>query len=406
MKRTLGALTLLLVGTTLSAAAFLRHGAERPALITQAVTRGSLVTVIAATGTLEPVTTVQVGTQVSGTIESLGADFNSIVRKGQVVARLDQSLYRTAVEQARANLVQAEANVDRLLVASNDAAAALTRAQALAARQLIPATDLETAQATARSADAQVRSARAQVTQARAGLDQAEVNLGKTIISSPIDGIVIARSVDVGQTVAASLQAPTLFEIAADLREMQLNASIDEADVGRVAAGQTVSFTVDAYPGLTFTGTLEQVRLNPVVSSNVVTYAAIVSAPNPDLNLKPGMTANLSIHVARRDDVLRVPTAALQFRPGADVLRAYNAAPLSSAGARPDVKMAWVDDGGTLRAVAVKVGASDDTFTEVLEGSLPEGARVATRVGITAPAPTAGRASSGNPLIPSGPRPR
>jgi HlyD family secretion protein len=167
-----------------------------------------------------------------------------------------------------------------------------------------------------------------------------------------------------------------------------------------------VSFTVDAYPGLTFTGTLEQVRLNPVVSSNVVTYAAIVSAPNPDLNLKPGMTANLSIHVARRDDVLRVPTAALQFRPGADVLRAYNAAPLSSAGARPDVKMAWVDDGGTLRAVAVKVGASDDTFTEVLEGSLPEGARVATRVGITAPAPTAGRASSGNPLIPSGPRPR
>jgi HlyD family secretion protein len=406
MKRTFASITLLLALTTLSAGAFLRHGADRPALVTQAVSRGSILTVIAATGTLEPVSSVLVGTQVSGTIESLGADFNAVVRKGQVIARLDQSLYRTAVEEARANLVQAEANVDRLVVASNDAAAALTRAQALAARQLIPETDLETAQVNARSADAQVRSARAQVAQAQAGLDQADLNLEKTIITSPIDGVVIARSVDVGQTVAASLQAPTLFQIAADLREMQLQASIDEADVGQVAAGQPVTFTVDAYPGVTFNGKVEQVRLNAIVSSDVVTYAGIISAPNPELKLKPGMTANLSIHVARRDNVLRVATAALQFRPGADVLRAYDAAPVSNSIARPDVKTAWVSDGGTLHAVAVHVGASDDTFTEVLDGSLAEGTRVATRVAPAATGSPASRATSGNPLIPSGPRPR
>lgn len=393
-KRTLVTASLIAL-TTLSAGAFYTRGGDAaPEIVAESVTRGPIVSVVAATGTLEAVTTVQVGTQVSGTIQTLSADFNSIVRKGQVLARLEPSLYESAIEQARANLVRAEADRDRLQVALADAGVKLQRARELSARQLIPASELDTAEVNQRSAEAQVKSAAAQITQARASLAQAQVNLSKTVITSPIDGIVIARNVDVGQTVAASLQAPTLYQIAADLTQMQLKANIDEADLGRIEKGQPVAFTVDAHPGETFSGRVEQVRLNPVVEQNVVTYAAIVSAPNRALKLKPGMTASLTVEVARRDDVLRVPNASLRFKPSVDVLKALGAA----AAPQSNGPAVWQQLDGGIRPVSVQTGATDGAYTEVTGGMLEEGARVVTRV-IT-PA-SASRMTS--PLMQSGP---
>ena len=396
--KTLVAVALVSV-TGLSAGAYYRgRDAPVPTIAAEPVSRGSIVSAVAATATLEAVTTVQVGSQVSGSIRSLSADFNSIVRKGQELARLDPSLFESAIEQARASLVRAEADRERLKVALADASAKLQRARELAERQLIAASELDAAEVNERLAEAQVRSADAQVTQARAALSQAEVSLAKTVITSPINGIVIARNVDVGQTVAASLQAPTLFVIAADLRQMQLKANIDEADLGQVASGQPVMFTVDAYPNATFRGKVEQVRLNPVIDQNVVTYAAIISAPNPELKLKPGMTANISIEIARRDDVLRVPSAALRFKPSDELLRVVGA----PGTARPKGTVAWTYVDGRLIPVSLSAGATDGTYTEVVGGALEEGTRVVTRVIVQEA--TSVQRNTGSPLVPSGPR--
>jgi HlyD family secretion protein len=371
-----------------------------PDIATAAVTRGAIVSAIAATGTVEAVTTVEVGSQVTGTIESLGADFNSLVSKGQVLARLDPSLVQSTVEQARANLERASADVDRLRVAQGDAERKLARARDLSARQLIPAAEAEDAIVASQSAASQVRSAEAAVSQARASLRQAQVNLEKTIIASPIDGIVVARSVDVGQTVSASVSAPTLFLIAADMTSMQLKASVDEADLGRIAARQSVRFTVDAYPGDTFHGVVEQVRLNPEVSSNVVTYTAIVSAPNPELKLKPGMTANLTIEVARRDDVLRVPVAALRFRPTPEIMQALEGKAAGLATAKyPAGSTLWQLVEGTLRPVTVTVGTTDGSIAEISAGAIAEGAQVVTRASLPGDAAPAVRQTNSNPLM-------
>ena len=237
-------------------------------------------------------------------------------------------------------------------------------------------------------------------------MSQAQVNLSKTVITSPIDGIVISRNVDVGQTVAASLSAPTIFVIAADLSRMRLSASIDEADLGRIAKGQAVSFTVDAYPQDTFKGTVEQVRLNPVVANNVVTYAAIISAANRDLKLKPGMTASLSVEIARRDNVLRVPAAALRFKPTADVVKALNAP--AATGPRPseNTGTVWVDVGGSAAAKSVKLGESDGTWTEVIDAPFAEGTRLVTRVetGGASASRTTPATQTTNPLMGGQPR--
>jgi HlyD family secretion protein len=401
------------VTTVTAGAIYAKRATETvPQVITEAVSRGPIVSVIAATGTLEAVTTVDVGTQVSGTVQALYVDFNSIVRRGQVVARLDPSLFQSAIDQAQANLTRAEADLERLQVAANDAQTKLQRSRELAARQLIPSADLDASDIDAKSAAAQVRSAAAQVTQARAALNQAKVNLEKTVITSPIDGIVISRNVDVGQTVAASLQAPTIFEIAADLTQMQLKASIDESDVGRIAKGQAVTFHVDAFPEDTFAGVVEQVRLNPVVESNVVTYAAIITAPNTALKLKPGMTANLTIVVARRDNVLRVPATALRFRPSDDVLASLGVSPKGVERQGPGV--VWRPAGASIEPVRVNLGLSDGTYAEVL-GGLTADALVVTRVSTSASAASpsgtnrSGSTSTNNPLLPSrppGPPPR
>ena len=372
-----------------------------PDIATAAVTRGAIVSAIAATGTVEAVTTVEVGSQVTGTIQSLGADFNSIVKKGQVLARLDPSLVQSAVEQARANVERANADVDRLRVAQADAERKLARARDLSARQLIPVSESEDAIVASQSAASQVRSAEAAASQTRASLRQAQVNLEKTVIASPIDGIVVARSVDVGQTVSASVSAPTLFLIAADMTSMQLKASVDEADLGRIAAGQSVRFTVDAYPNDTFHGVVGQVRLNPEISSNVVTYTAIVSAPNPELKLKPGMTANLTIEVARRDDVLRVPVAALRFRPTPEILQALDGG--NATGLAPAKYSAgntlWQLVEGTLRPVTVTTGATDGSVTEISAGAVAEGAQVVTRATLPGDVAPAVRQTNSNPLM-------
>ena len=298
-----------------------------PTVSTAAVTRGDVVDTVGATGTLQAVKTVQVGTQVSGTIQNLYADFNSLVKQGQILARLDPSLFQTQIEQARANLIRAQADLDRLKVSLDDARVKLTRAQELSSRQLIPASDLETAQVNVRSTEAQIRSSEAQVTQARASLNQNDVNLQHTVITAPIDGLVISRNVDVGQTVASSLQAPTLFVLAADLTKMQVVANLDESDVGRIRPGQHVSFRVDAYAADTFDGSVSQVRLQPIVQQNVVTYATVIDVPNPALKLKPGMTANVNIEINKRSNVLRVANAALRFRPTAEVFAALGLTP-------------------------------------------------------------------------------
>jgi HlyD family secretion protein len=388
-------LTALLIGVTgLSALAmYSRRGSERPEVTTDVVSRGPIVRVVSATGALEAVTTVQVGSQVSGRVQTLYADYNAIVKKGQVLARLDPSLFQADVDRANADVVRAEAEVERLRIALTDADTKLERAQELAARQLIPTSEFDAARTARNSAEAQARAATAQVTQARASRSQAQVNLQKTVITSPIDGIVIARDVDVGQTVAASLQAPTLFVIAAGLAQLQVKASVDESDVGNIKPGQPVTFRVESYPNETFRGTVEQVRLNPVVEQNVVTYATIITAPNRELKLRPGMTATVSVEVARRNDVLRVPNAALRFKPADRAVAASNGH-----------ATVWMYD-GDLHAVTVQPGVSDGVFTEIADGAVTEGSPIATRM--TLPGGSAPNSQtttgSGNPLM--GPTP-
>jgi HlyD family secretion protein len=319
------ALVVVLAAVGAGAGAYFRsRQAPEPKVTTMPVTRGDVVDAVAATGTLQAVETVDVGTQVSGTVQELYADFNSIVRKGQVIAKLDPSLIQTQIEQQEANVTRSEADLERLKVGLADANQKYDRAKAMFDRNLIPRTDLETAEVNVKSADAQIRSAEASLVQAKASLNNQKVNLDHTIITAPIDGIVIARSVDQGQTVAASMNAPTLFILAADLTKMQVLANIDEADVGRMRPGQVVTFRVDAFPTETFNGLVEQVRLQPAVVQNVVTYSTVIAVPNPDLKLKPGMTANVNIEVARKTNVLRLPSAALRFRPTEEMFQVLN----------------------------------------------------------------------------------
>ncbi len=321
-KLIIGLIVLATIGASGGAYYAYRRTPKPPEVTTAPLTRGSVADTVGATGTLEAVTTVQVGSQVSGTVLELGADFNSIVRKGQVIARLDPSLLQTQIEQARANLIRSEADVERLRVSLDDAKTKLKRAEDLSARNLTPQSELETAQVNLRSVEAQLRSSQAAVSQSRASLNQTQVNLDHTVIASPIDGIVISRNVDVGQTVAASLNAPVLFLLAADLTKMQVRANIDEADVGRIRPGQPVRFRVDAYAAEDFEGQVSQIRLQPTVVQNVVTYITVIDVPNPSLKLKPGMTANVTIEIARADNVLRVSNTALRFRANADMFTA------------------------------------------------------------------------------------
>lgn len=299
-----------------------RTGPQEVKVTTLPVSRGDVLQNVQATGSLEAVTTVTVGSQVSGTVRELFADFNSIVKKGQVIARLDPALFQTQIDQQKANLVRSQTDVDNRKVSLEDAIVKLKRAEALAERKLNTAQDLENARLSVRQAEASLKSSEASLKQSEASLTQAQVNLDNSIIVAPIDGIVISRNVDVGQTVAASMSAPTLFLLAADLTKMQARASVDESDVGMIRPNQIARFRVDAHPNETFVGTVRQVRLQPTVVQNVVTYITVIDVPNPQLKLKPGMTATVTIEIARREGILRVPNTAMRFRPTAEIYTA------------------------------------------------------------------------------------
>lgn len=418
MKRLVPRIIVLCAGVTAFSYYTIRASDVVPEVRTVTTTRGDIVETIGATGTLEAVTTVQVGSQVSGTIAALYADYNSIVRAGDVIARLDPSLFETQVEQARASLTRAEADADRLFVTVEDTRRTLTRTRDLADRNLVPVSELEAAEVAVRSAEAQLKSAQAQVTQAEASLHQTEVNLGHTVITAPIDGIVISRSVDVGQTVSATMSAPELFLLAADLSEMRVLANIDESDVGRIQPGQPVTFQVDAYPTQVFDGHVSQVRLAPVVVQNVVTYMTVIDAPNADLQLKPGMTATVTIEVERRDDVVGIPNAALRFRPSEEELTALGQAPRATETGDSDLPSAprgdaaggadeastrvWAYDGLQMSPVAVTLGMTNGLVTEVVTGDLGPDIQLVTAI-VTDGQATSGTSATSSPLIPQRP---
>ena len=321
---------------------------------TEAVTRGDMGAAVTATGTVNPVTTVLVGTQVSGTIKSLFADFNSRVKKGQIIAQIDPAFFET-------QLAQSQANADHAQAALRDAERLLNQNKTLYARNLVAKNDYD-------AAVTNYDSAKAQLAQAKAALQAAATNLNYTRIYSPVDGIVISRNVDVGQTVAASFQTPTLFTIAQDLTKMQIDTNVAESDIGRVSMDQDVEFTVDAYPDTTFKGKVWQKRQAPITVQNVVTYDVVVQVQNRDFKLMPGMTANVSIIVASKTDVLRIPNAALRFRPAE---RAPEKA--TAGGGEKKGPGIWILENGKPKRVSITLGISDGTFTEVLSGDLKEG---------------------------------
>jgi HlyD family secretion protein len=388
---------------------------------------------VTASGTLSALVTVQVGAQVSGRIQVLNATFNSTVKKGELIAKIDPQLFQAAVQQAEANAASARANLIKANAEATRADQAFERAKALRKEGLIQQGDLETAESTATSARAQVDVAKSSLAQAGAALNLAQVNLSYTSILSPIDGVVISRNVDVGQTVAASLQAPVLFTIAEDLRKMQVDTSISEGDVGRLQQGMRATFTVDAFPGQKFLGKVDTIRNSPQTVQNVVTYDAVIKVDNDDLKLRPGMTANVTIVYAERDDTLAVPNTALRFRPpnapadsassrsrggaggagaGGGNASAATAGPAGSASGggrrgswgggapRPDdTRTVWLLSGNAVSPVQVKIGLSDGTYTEIVEvtdGTLDVGATVATEASGGA-VPTA-TATTVNPL--------
>lgn len=347
------------------------------------VTRGAITQAVTATGTLNPVVNVQVGSQVSGNVSKLFADFNSQVKAGQVVAQIDPALFQATVTQAEGDIASAQAALELAKVNA-------TRTQELFARKTSSQADLDQAMANLHQAEANVKIK-------QGALDKAKADLDHCTITSPIDGVVISRNVDVGQTVAASLQAPVIFQIANDLTKMQIDSNVAEADVGVLEAGQDVDFTVDAFPMRTFHGKVVQVRNAPITVQNVVTYDTVIGVSNPELKLKPGMTANVSIIVAHKDNVLQIKNAALRYRPTEAAAGAGKSMSSQSgarqggsarrseptektAGARdrrPSERTVYVLSGGRPNPVQIKTGISDGVVTEVVEG-LKEGDRVVT----------------------------
>lgn len=333
---------------------------------TEKVVRGDIQATVTATGKVDAVTTVIVGTQISGMIKELYVDYNSPVKKNQLLARIDPALYEGQLQQAKANFLATKANLEKAEATLADATRTMERYEALSAKNFIARSELDTAKTAVETSRAQVSVAEAQVKQAEAALKVAEINLHYTQIRSPVDGMVISRNVDVGQTVAASFQTPTLFSIAKDLTDMQIITSVDEADIGKVHKGQNVFFTVDAYPEHTFAGRVHEIRNAPVTIQNVVTYEVIVRVDNRDLRLKPGMTANVSIVTDRKVGVLKVPNASLRFRPP----EKDSSKPVPKADKTPGI---WILVDGEPKRMAVKTGISDGTYTEITAGDIKEG---------------------------------
>ena len=344
---------------------------------TARVERGDIVSTVSATGNLAAVVTVQVGTQVSGTIQKLFVDFNSPVKKGQTIAQIDPALFNAQVEQSHGNLINAQANLQKAKADLTDAKRTLERNRQLVKDGIIAQSDFDAADTKYLGAVAGVRGAEGSVAQTRGSYSQARTNLKYSTIKSPVDGTVVSRNVDVGQTVAASFTTPTLFTIAQDLTKMEINTSVDEADISRVMEGQPVTFTVDSYPEKRFRGNVTQIRNSPVITQNVVTYAVIVGVDNRDLNLKPGMTANVAIETARKENVLKIPSAALRFKPKVDKeTREAKTRPAGKGapGMRKEAtqKVYILDKDKKPVPVAINTGISNDGHVEVTGGNLRE----------------------------------
>lgn len=343
---------------------------DAPSYRTDPVTRGDVQKTVTATGTVNPVTTVLVGTQVSGTIKTLFVDFNSRVKKGQIIALIDPTLYET-------QLAQAQANTDRADAAMRDAQRVLNQNKTLFERNLVAKNDYD-------AALTGYDSAKAQLAQAKAALQTAATNLSYTKIYSPVDGIVVSRNVDMGQTVAASFQTPTLFTIAQDLTKMQIDTNIAESDIGLIKVGQAVEFTVDAYPDTTFKGKVWQKRQAPITVQNVVTYDVVIQVDNHDLKLMPGMTANVSVIIELRRDVLRITNAAQRFRM-TDRPAGSGAGSGAGAGAKTGAgeirgPSVWIMENNKPKRVAITPGISDGNYTEVVSGELKEGQQTIVEV--------------------------
>ncbi len=370
MKKILIPSILILILLVAGYLVFFKKSEKATDYITQKVDRGDIRATVSATGTVNAVTTVQVGTQVSGTIKALYADFNSQVRQGQLLAQIDSSTFEAQVEQSEANLLMAQAGLEKAKVALRDTVNVFERNKILFEKNFISRHDLDVSETSYLSALAQIKAAEAQVQQARAAQTIARTNLRYTRIVSPVNGTVISRAVDVGQTVAASFQTPTLFTIAQDLTKMQVNTSVDEADIGKIRTRQPVTFTVDAYPDMTFQGNVSEIRNAPTTVQNVVTYDVIVHVANPELKLKPGMTANVSVIYADKKDILRVPNAALRLRIPDPSLTA-------DAPKGPGV---WVLDDKKPRRVLLSLGISDNLYTEVFPDDIQAGDAVITEL--------------------------
>src|SRR3569623_1243575 len=390
---------------------------------TAKVDKGRITSRVTATGTLSALVTVQVGSQVSGRIQKLFVDFNSPVKKGQLIAQIDPQLFQAAVDQSRANYIAAVGGLAKADAQAKDAKRQFDRSKGLLEKKLIAQADYDTAEANLDVANASVAMAKGTLEQSKATMHQNQVNLDYTKILSPTDGVVISRSVDVGQTVAAAMSAPTLFVIAQDLRKMRVDTSVAEADLGKLKTQIAATFTEDAFPGERFKGKVRQIRNAATTVQNVVTYDAVIDVDNEELKLRPGITANVTFIWAAQDDVVRAPNAALRFKPAAEIFTALGQQPPAGvkdgAGARNrppgvpgmpglggpppgggrrggaggpgaaggarartrseatnDKRTVWVTKGGRLESVAVRTGISDGSLTEVIEGALQPGAAV------------------------------
>lgn len=384
MKKLL--LLLILVGAAAGGWWYMKNRKpEAPEYLTDTVQKGDITQIVTATGTLKPVINVTVGCQISGTIQELLADFNSTVKEGDIIAKLDPASYEAIVQQAEGELANAKATLEL-------AETTAKRKEELVKQNAATQAELDTAIANLHQAEAGVMIR-------KGALQKAQVDLSRCTIYSPIDGTVISRSVDVGQTVAASLSAPNLFTIANDMTSMQIDASVSEADIGTVAQGQNVEFTVDAFPYSPFSGVVEQIRNSPVTVQSVVTYSVLVRVKNPELKLKPGMTANVSITVAQRKDILRVPNAALRFKLPEAVVTANPERPKGGSkgkGFRPERKVHLLKEGSAKpEPTPVKLGIADNLFTEVTSG-VSEGDVIVT--GLKNPAPANPVRPAANPL--------
>lgn len=381
-RRTRGAATIKVVTTLVVLAAvggggwfgYQKYGvAEAGArFITKPLERGDIVRTVSATGTIEPLVKTIVGSEVSGNIKQWLTDFNESVKAGQVLAEIDPARFKTARDRAAAQLASAKAQAEELEVRYNDAEREYERINRLFKIHNASDNELRVAKTEADAAKAAWHAAQASIQSAQASLDEAEVDLSRTVIRSPIDGVVIARNIENGQTVAASLQAPELFIIAADLKRMQVNANVSEADIGMLKEGGPATFRVDAYPGRSFSGRISQIRYNANDVDGIVTYTTLIEVSNDDLALRPGMTANVTFEVARAKDVVKIPNAALRFDPNPPDPSGFKKARLN---AKPTV---YVLKNGQPTPVTLEIGLTNGAFTELKDGDVSEGDEIIT----------------------------